>query len=70
MHAVDELVDDKDGNAAVRLNAAKDIMSKAGLDEPQVINVVTEASAMSNSDLAAEVARLSKELNLVPHDND
>ena len=68
MAAVDELVEDKDGNAAVRLNAAKDIMSKAGLDEPQVINVVTEASTLSDSALAEEVARLSKLLNQVEHD--
>ena len=68
MAAVDELVDDKDGNAAVRLNAAKDIMSKAGLDEPQVINVVTEASGMSDKALREEVLRLSELLKLVETD--
>jgi len=38
MAAVDEIVADKAGSSAVRLNAAKDIMAKAGLEEVHKID--------------------------------
>ena len=65
MAAVDEIVADKDGSSAVRLNAAKDIMAKAGLEESQKIQVESDAKDLDDNTLLREISRLKDVLKLV-----
>lgn len=66
MNAVDELVRDKEGSGAVRLNAAKDIMAKAGLEEVQKLEVGgSDPKKLTDADLIKKIAEYQERLKLV-----
>jgi hypothetical protein len=66
MNAVDELVRDKAGSGAVRLNAAKDIMAKAGLEEAQKLEVGgSDPKKLTDEDLIKKIAEYQERLKLV-----
>jgi hypothetical protein len=69
MAAVDEIVRDKAGSSAVRLNAAKDIMAKAGLEEVQRIQVDKPASDLTDQELLEKIEEFQDRLKLVPNES-
>jgi len=69
MAAVDEIVRDKAGSSAVRLNAAKDIMAKAGLEEVQRIQVDKPAADLTDKELLEKIEEFQDRLKLVPNES-
>jgi len=68
MAAVDEIVADKDGSSAVRLNAAKDIMAKAGLEEVHKIDDGRDAKKLTLVELEKLIDEYTDKMKLVPHE--
>jgi hypothetical protein len=68
MATVDELVSDKDVSPAVRLNAAKDVFAKAGLEEAHKVQVDQAAGKLSDQELLEKIDEYQKRLTLVPNE--
>ena len=57
---------DKDVSPAVRLNAAKDYLNRAGYDVPIETRVnINDERNLSNSEIEAEIARIQTEMPVV-----
>jgi len=65
MAAVDELVQKKDGSDAVRLNAAKDVMAKAGLEEAHKVEMGPQAKKLSLAELEDMIEEYTDKMKLV-----
>jgi len=62
-NVVREIMVDKDVSPAVRLNAAKDYLNRAGYDVPIETRVnINDERSLSNAEIDAEIKRIQKEL--------
>ena len=65
-NVVREIMIDKDVSPAVRLNAAKDYLNRAGYDVPVETRVnINDERNLSNSEIEAEIARIQTEMPVV-----
>tara|TARA_R110000824_G_scaffold32060_1_gene103775 strand:+ start:360 stop:782 length:423 start_codon:yes stop_codon:yes gene_type:complete len=65
-NVVREIMIDKDVSPAVRLNAAKDYLNRAGYDVPIETRVnINDERNLSNSEIEAEIARIQTEMPIV-----
>jgi phage terminase small subunit len=65
-NVVREIMVDKDVSPAVRLNAAKDYLNRAGYDVPIETRVnINDERNLSNSEIEAEIARIQTEMPIV-----
>lgn len=65
-NVVREIMVDKDVSPAVRLNAAKDYLNRAGYDVPIETRVnINDERNLSNSEIEAEIARIQTEMPVV-----
>ena len=65
-NVVREIMIDKDVSPAVRLNAAKDYLNRAGYDVPIETRVnINDERNLSNSEIEAEIARIQTEMPVV-----
>ena len=65
-NVVREIMIDKDVSPAVRLNAAKDYLNRAGYDVPIETRLnINDERNLSNSEIEAEIARIQTEMPVV-----
>ena len=65
-NVVREIMVDKDVSPAVRLNAAKDYLNRAGYDVPIETRLnINDERNLSNSEIEAEIARIQTEMPVV-----
>jgi len=65
-NVVREIMVDKNVSPAVRLNAAKDYLNRAGYDVPIETRVnINDERNLSNSEIEAEIARIQTEMPIV-----